>query len=102
MRRLQKVVPLPAACAVPVSRFVRRSALPFRCFWGVRHAGCLTPAATVQNPEKHETFVQELRALGGRTQLPLHAAAAIFLRWDGDRIDKMRAIITGVLRICSV
>lgn len=38
---------------------------------------------------------KELKALQGRTRLPLHAAAAIFLRYDADRIDKMRAIISG-------
>ena len=44
---------------------------------------------------------KELKALAGRTRLPLHAAAAIFLRYDSDRIDKMRAIITGGLHPAS-
>lgn len=38
---------------------------------------------------------KELKQLAGRTQLPLHAAASIFLRYDAERIDKMRAIISG-------
>ena len=40
-------------------------------------------------------LAQELRALQGAKGLPLQAAAAILLRHDGDRPDKMRALITG-------
>ena len=40
-------------------------------------------------------LAQELRALQGAQGLPLQAAAAILLRHDGDRPDKMRALITG-------
>lgn len=40
-------------------------------------------------------LAQELRALQGVQGLPLQAAAAILLRHDGDRPDKMRALITG-------
>ncbi len=39
---------------------------------------------------------RELRNLNTKTQLPIHSAAAIFVRHDVDRIDKMRVIITGV------
>ena len=39
---------------------------------------------------------KELRNLqSGRTPLPVHAAASIFVRYDEDRNDKMRCIITG-------
>ena len=38
---------------------------------------------------------RELRSLTTKTQLPVHSAAAIFVRHDSDRIDKMRVIITG-------
>ena len=38
---------------------------------------------------------RELRNLAGKTPLPLNAAASIFLRYDSDRIDKMRAVISG-------
>ena len=38
---------------------------------------------------------RELRSLNTKTQLPIHSAAAIFVRHDSDRIDKMRVIITG-------
>lgn len=45
---------------------------------------------------------KELKALQSRTRLPLHAAAAIFLRYDSERIDKMRAIISGAQRDQSI
>jgi hypothetical protein len=38
---------------------------------------------------------RELRNLNTKTQLPIHSAAAIFVRHDPDRIDKMRVVITG-------
>ena len=40
-------------------------------------------------------LARELRELRGATELPLGAAAAIFLRHDSDRPDLMRALITG-------
>ena len=45
--------------------------------------------------KKMRRLAQELRALQGVQGLPLQAAAAILLRHDGDRPDKMRALITG-------
>ncbi|KAK9839472.1 hypothetical protein WJX81_004216 [Elliptochloris bilobata] len=45
--------------------------------------------------KKMRRLAQELRALQGAQGLPLQAAAAILLRHDGDRPDKMRALITG-------
>lgn len=38
---------------------------------------------------------QEFRRLRGATALPLNAAAAIFVRQDEERPDKVRAVITG-------
>ena len=38
---------------------------------------------------------RELRSLNTKTQLPIHSAAAIFVRHDSERIDKMRVVITG-------
>eukprot|EP00798_Chlamydomonas_sp_ICE-L_P010124 gene10124-8024_t len=40
-------------------------------------------------------LTKELRDLQTKTRLPCNAAASIFLRHDEERIDKMRAIITG-------
>lgn len=51
-----------------------------------------TPGDT---PAKVKRLGKEVRDLHGRTGLPCHASAAIFLRHDADRMDKMRAIITG-------
>lgn len=44
---------------------------------------------------KMRRLQRELRNLAGKTPLPLNAAASIFLRYDSDRIDKMRAVISG-------
>ena len=44
---------------------------------------------------KMRRLARELRELRGTTELPLGAAAAIFLRHDSDRPDLMRALITG-------
>ena len=40
-------------------------------------------------------LTRELRDLTGKFALPCNPAASIFLRHDGDHLDKMRAIITG-------
>jgi len=47
--------------------------------------------------KKMRRLAQELRALQGAQGLPLQAAASILLRHDGERPDKMRALITGAL-----
>lgn len=47
--------------------------------------------------KKMRRLAQELRALQGAQGLPLQAAAAILLRHDSERPDKMRALITGAL-----
>lgn len=44
---------------------------------------------------KMKRLQRELRNLNTKTQLPVHAAASIFVRHDSERIDKMRVIITG-------
>lgn len=44
---------------------------------------------------KMKRLQRELRNLNTKTQLPVHAAAAIFVCHDSERIDKMRVIITG-------
>ncbi|KAK9823993.1 hypothetical protein WJX72_006841 [[Myrmecia] bisecta] len=44
---------------------------------------------------KMKRLTRELRNLATKTQLPVHAASAIFVRHDPDRVDKMRALITG-------
>ena len=52
--------------------------------------------------KKMRRLAQELRALQGAQGLPLQAAAAILLRHDGDRPDKMRALLTGAAACVSV
>lgn len=44
---------------------------------------------------KMKRLQRELRNLNTKTQLPVHAAASIFVRHDSERIDKMRVVITG-------
>ncbi|KAL6746135.1 ubiquitin elongating factor core-domain-containing protein [Haematococcus lacustris] len=46
-------------------------------------------------PAKMKRLTRELRDLGGRTALPCGPEAAIFLRYDADQVDRMRALITG-------
>jgi len=55
----------------------------------------LAEATPGDTAAKMRRLQRELRNLGSRTPLPLNAAASIFLRYDSDRIDKMRAIISG-------
>ena len=44
---------------------------------------------------KMKRLSREMRNLRGKTALPVHTASAIFVRHDADRIDKVRAMITG-------
>lgn len=44
---------------------------------------------------KMKALAREVRGFSGRTRLPIYAASAICVRYDPDRMDKMRALITG-------
>lgn len=44
---------------------------------------------------KMKRLSREMRNLRGKTSLPIHMASSIFVRHDADRIDKVRAMITG-------
>ena len=75
---LQQVCPSPCAL-LPCSKFAQMAD---------QKAGQVTA--------KVKRLGKELRNLqSGRTPLPVHAAASIFVRYDEDRNDKMRCIITG-------
>ena len=66
--------------------------------WGDRRVYAAKAAeAAGDTRKKMRRLAQELRALQGAQGLPLQAAAAILLRHDSDRPDKMRALITGAL-----
>lgn len=45
---------------------------------------------------KMKRLSREMRNLRGKTSLPIHMASSIFVRHDTDRMDKVRAMITGV------
>ena len=44
---------------------------------------------------KMKRLSREMRNLRGKTALPIHAASSIFVRHDANRMDKVRAMITG-------
>lgn len=44
---------------------------------------------------KMKRLSREMRNLRGKTALPIHMASSIFVRHDADRMDKVRAMITG-------
>ena len=82
-----------------------------RCIRAVPHHRALPPCSKFaqmadqkagQVTAKVKRLGKELRNLqSGRTPLPVHAAASIFVRYDEDRNDKMRCIITGGGGGCS-
>ena len=76
---LQQVCGPPPCALLPCSKFAQMAD---------QKAGQVTA--------KVKRLGKELRNLqSGRTPLPVHAAASIFVRYDEDRNDKMRCIITG-------
>ena len=48
---------------------------------------------------KMKRLSREMRNLRGKTALPIHMSSSIFVRHDADRMDKVRAMITGVQRL---
>ena len=44
---------------------------------------------------KMKRLSREMRNLRGKTALPVHMASSVFVRHDSDRMDKVRAMITG-------
>ena len=48
---------------------------------------------------KMKRLSREMRNLRGKTALPIHMSSSIFVRHDIDRMDKVRAMITGVQRL---
>ena len=44
---------------------------------------------------KMKRLSREMRNLHGKTALPVHMASSVFVRHDADRMDKVRAMITG-------
>lgn len=77
-KALQQVCP-SRSCLLPCSKFAQMAD---------QKAGQVTA--------KVKRLGKELRNLQSRrTPLPVHAAASIFVRYDEDRNDKMRCIITG-------
>lgn len=59
------------------------------------HFGALAQEAAGDTQQKMRRLAKEMRDLRGRTALPVYAAAAIFVRHDSERFDKVRALITG-------
>ena len=51
---------------------------------------------------KMKRLSREMRNLRGKTSLPIHMASSIFVRHDTDRMDKVRAMITGGHMLFSV
>lgn len=45
---------------------------------------------------KMKRLSREMRNLLGKTALPVHMASSVFVRHDSDRMDKVRAMITGM------
>ena len=45
---------------------------------------------------KMKRLSREMRNLRGKTALPVHMASSVFVRHDSDRMDKVRAMITGI------
>lgn len=60
-----------------------------------RHFAALAEQAAGDTAGKMKALSREMRNLRGRTQLPIYAASSIFVRHDSDRMDKVRALITG-------
>lgn len=60
-----------------------------------RHFAALAEQAAGDTSAKMKALSREFRGLAGKTSLPIHAASAIFVRHDGGRMDKVRALITG-------
>lgn len=50
---------------------------------------------TGDTQSKMKRLSREMRNLRGKTSLPIHMASSIFVRHDTDRMDKVRAMITG-------
>ena len=44
---------------------------------------------------KMKRLSREMRNLHGKTALPVYMASSVFVRHDSDRMDKVRAMITG-------
>ena len=60
-----------------------------------RHFAALAEQAAGDTSAKMKALSKEFRGLAGKTSLPIHAASSIFVRHDGERMDKVRALITG-------
>lgn len=50
---------------------------------------------------KMKRLSREMRNLRSKTALPVHMASAIFVRHDSERMDKVRAMITGAAKPCD-
>lgn len=63
------------------------------------HAGrafaVMAEQAAGDTQSKMKRLSREMRNLRGKTALPIHMASSIFVRHDADRMDKVRAMITG-------
>ena len=44
---------------------------------------------------KMKRLSREMRNLRGKTSLPIHMSSSLFVRHDANRMDKVRAMITG-------
>lgn len=58
--------------------------------------------ASGDTQSKMKRLSREMRNLRGKTSLPIHRASSLFVRHDTDRMDKVRAMITGghMLSVC--
>lgn len=60
-----------------------------------RAFGVMAEQAAGDSQGKMKRLSREMRNLHGKTALPVHMASSLFVRHDSDRMDKVRAMITG-------
>ena len=60
-----------------------------------RAFGVAAEQAAGDSQAKMKRLSREMRNLHGKTALPVHMASSLFVRHNSDRMDKVRAMITG-------
>ena len=74
------------------------------CTGACRAFGVMAEQAAGDSQAKMKRLSREMRNLHGKTALPVHMASSLFVRHDSDRMDKVRAMITGTatpLDLCT-
>ena len=65
------------------------------CILACRAFAVMAEQAAGDTQSKMKRLSREMRNLHGKTSLPVHMASSVFVRHDSDRMDKVRAMITG-------